>query len=58
MPNRLDAIPDILLMGPGPSAVHPDVYKALARPTLGHLDPAFIAVMDETKTLMQQVMRT
>src|SRR5437868_8400732 len=56
--NRLDAIPDILLMGPGPSAVHPDVYKALARPTLGHLDPAFIAVMDETKTLMQQVMRT
>jgi alanine-glyoxylate transaminase/serine-glyoxylate transaminase/serine-pyruvate transaminase len=58
MSNRLDAIPDILLMGPGPSAVHPDVYRALARPTLGHLDPAFIAVMDETKTLMQQVMRT
>jgi alanine-glyoxylate transaminase/serine-glyoxylate transaminase/serine-pyruvate transaminase len=58
MPNRLDSVPDILLMGPGPSAVHPDVYKALARPTLGHLDPAFIGVMDETKTLMQQVMRT
>jgi alanine-glyoxylate transaminase/serine-glyoxylate transaminase/serine-pyruvate transaminase len=58
MPNRLDSIPDILLMGPGPSAVHPDVYKALARLTLGHLDPAFIGVMDETKTLMQQVMRT
>ena len=58
MANRLDAIPDILLMGPGPSAVHPDVYKALARPTLGHLDPAFIGIMDETKTLLQQVMRT
>jgi alanine-glyoxylate transaminase/serine-glyoxylate transaminase/serine-pyruvate transaminase len=58
MASRLDDLPDILLMGPGPSAVHPDVYKALARPTLGHLDPAFIGVMDETKTLMQQVMRT
>jgi alanine-glyoxylate transaminase/serine-glyoxylate transaminase/serine-pyruvate transaminase len=58
MTNRLDAIPDILLMGPGPSAVHPDVYKALARPTLGHLDPAFIAVMDDAKVLLQQVMRT
>jgi alanine-glyoxylate transaminase/serine-glyoxylate transaminase/serine-pyruvate transaminase len=58
MPSRLDTIPDILLMGPGPSAVHPDVYKALARPTLGHLDPAFIGIMDETKTLLQQVMRT
>jgi alanine-glyoxylate transaminase/serine-glyoxylate transaminase/serine-pyruvate transaminase len=58
MPNRLDAIPEILLMGPGPSAVHPDVYRALARPTLGHLDPAFIAIMDETKTLLQLAMRT
>jgi alanine-glyoxylate transaminase/serine-glyoxylate transaminase/serine-pyruvate transaminase len=58
MTNRLDAIPDILLMGPGPSAVHPDVYRALARPTLGHLDPAFIAVMDDAKALLQQAMRT
>ncbi len=58
MTNRLDAIPDILLMGPGPSAVHPDVYRALARPTLGHLDPAFIALMDDAKRLLQQVMRT
>src|SRR4051812_3062346 len=57
MTNRLDAIPDILLMGPGPSAVHPDVYRALARPTLGHLDPAFIALMDDAKGLLQQVMR-
>jgi aspartate aminotransferase-like enzyme len=29
--------------------VYPEVYTALARPTLGHLDPAFIAIMDETK---------
>ena len=58
MANRLDEIPDILLMGPGPSSVYPDVYRALARPTLGHLDPAFIALMDETKHLLQHVMRT
>src|SRR3989442_62537 len=58
MKNRLDDIPDILLMGPGPSSVHPDVYRALARPTLGHLDPAFITLMDDAKGLLQRVMRT
>ncbi|HYE18775.1 MAG TPA: alanine--glyoxylate aminotransferase family protein [Tepidisphaeraceae bacterium] len=57
-PNRLDAIREVLLMGPGPSAVYPEVLRALARPTLGHLDPAFIAIMDETKSLLQQVMTT
>src|SRR5262245_55426178 len=58
MANRLETIPDVLLMGPGPSSVFPEVYWALARPTLGHLDPAFIAIMDDTKTLLQQLMRT
>jgi alanine-glyoxylate transaminase/serine-glyoxylate transaminase/serine-pyruvate transaminase len=58
MTNRLAAIPDVLLMGPGPSCVFPEVYRALARPTLGHLDPAFISIMDDTKALLQQVMRT
>jgi alanine-glyoxylate transaminase / serine-glyoxylate transaminase / serine-pyruvate transaminase len=58
MPNRLDTIPDVLLMGPGPSCVLPEVYRALTRPTLGHLDPDFIALMDETKDLLRQVMRT
>jgi alanine-glyoxylate transaminase / serine-glyoxylate transaminase / serine-pyruvate transaminase len=58
MPNRLDTIEPTLLMGPGPSCVYPEVYQALARPTLGHLDPAFIAIMDDTKALLQQVMRT
>jgi alanine-glyoxylate transaminase/serine-glyoxylate transaminase/serine-pyruvate transaminase len=58
MTNRLDSIPDLLLMGPGPSSVHPDVYRALARPTVGHLDPAFIALMDDAKQLLQLVMRT
>src|SRR5947208_2092209 len=58
MPNRLDTIPNVLLMGPGPSSVFPEVYRALARPTLGHLDPDFIALMDETKDLLRQVMQT
>src|SRR5262249_59447617 len=58
MPNRLDAIPNVLLMGPGPSSVLPEVYRALSRPTLGHMDPDFIALMDETKDLLRQVMQT
>lgn len=56
--NRLDTISEILLMGPGPSSVFPEVYRALSRPTLGHLDPAFIAIMDETKELLQRTMGT
>ena len=58
MQNRLADIPETLLMGPGPSSVLPEVYRALARPTLGHLDPDFIALMDETKDLLRQVMQT
>jgi alanine-glyoxylate transaminase/serine-glyoxylate transaminase/serine-pyruvate transaminase len=46
------------LMGPGPSDVSPTVLNALARPTLGHLDPAFIQLMDETKQLLQYAFQT
>ncbi|MCP3427529.1 pyridoxal-phosphate-dependent aminotransferase family protein [Opacimonas viscosa] len=46
------------LMGPGPSDVSPQVLNALARPTLGHLDPQFIELMDETKALLQYVFKT
>lgn len=46
------------LMGPGPSDVSPQVLNALARPTLGHLDPQFVALMDETKSLLQYVFQT
>lgn len=45
-------------MGPGPSAVPPEVYSALSRPTLGHLDPSFIVIMDEIKALLRTVMGT
>ncbi len=37
------------LMGPGPSDVHPRVLAALARPTIGHLDPKFVEMMDEVR---------
>ncbi len=56
--NALSAIKDTLLMGPGPSCVHPRVYDAIALPTVGHLDPRFIAVMDEIKTMLRTVMGT
>jgi alanine-glyoxylate transaminase/serine-glyoxylate transaminase/serine-pyruvate transaminase len=47
-----------LLMGPGPSNVHPKVLKALARPTIGHLDPQFINLMDEIKGLLKYAFQT
>ena len=46
------------LMGPGPSDVNPRVLSALARPTIGHLDPEFIRLMDETKALLQYAFKT
>jgi alanine-glyoxylate transaminase/serine-glyoxylate transaminase/serine-pyruvate transaminase len=45
-------------MGPGPSDVHPRVLEALSRPTIGHLDPAFIRMMDELKELLQYAFQT
>jgi alanine-glyoxylate transaminase/serine-glyoxylate transaminase/serine-pyruvate transaminase len=38
--------PSRLLLGPGPSPTHPRVMRALAAPVLGHLDPAYLAIMD------------
>ena len=45
-------------MGPGPSDAHPRVLQAMARPLIGHLDPAFVAMMDEVKQMVQQTMLT
>jgi alanine-glyoxylate transaminase/serine-glyoxylate transaminase/serine-pyruvate transaminase len=41
------------LMGPGPSDVHPRVLAAMSRPTIGHLDPKFVEMMDEVKAMLQ-----
>lgn len=46
------------LMGPGPSDVYPRVLQALAQPTIGHLDPEFIRLMDEVKVLLQYAFKT
>ena len=50
--------PDVLLLGPGPSPVPPRVLEAMARPTIGHLDPRFIAMMDQVKALLQWALQT
>jgi alanine-glyoxylate transaminase/serine-glyoxylate transaminase/serine-pyruvate transaminase len=50
--------PDRMLMGPGPSEVHPRTLRAMAAPPVGHLDPSFLEVMDETQELLRQVLRT
>jgi alanine-glyoxylate transaminase/serine-glyoxylate transaminase/serine-pyruvate transaminase len=49
---------DRLLMGPGPSNPYPEVVEALARPLLGHLDPEFLAILDETADRLRHVFRT
>ncbi len=46
------------LMGPGPSDVHPRILEALSRPTIGHLDPAFVGMMEQTKALLQYAFQT
>jgi len=56
--SLLDNVENILLMGPGPSCVPPEVYQALSKPTLGHLDPYFLGIMDEVKYLLQRIMVT
>lgn len=50
--------PKRILMGPGPSNVHPRVLAALGAPTIGHLDPEFIRMMEELKTLLQYALQT
>ena len=57
LPTPIDP-PKRLLMGPGPSDVNPSVLTAMARPPVGHLDPAFIQIMDEIKVMLRQLFRT
>lgn len=50
--------PQRTLMGPGPSDVSPRVLEAMSRPTIGHLDTAFVEMMDEVKTLLRYAFQT
>ena len=55
--NEIDA-PTRILMGPGPSNIHPRVQMAMMAPMVGHLDPYFISVMEDTVKLLRTVFRT
>ncbi|MFQ6030202.1 MAG: pyridoxal-phosphate-dependent aminotransferase family protein, partial [Dehalococcoidia bacterium] len=50
--------PQTILLGPGPSSVHPRVLQAMTLPVLGHLDPRFFRVMDEVCEMLRKVYRT
>jgi len=50
--------PRRILMGPGPSDIAPRVLAAMAAPTVGHLDPYFLRIMDETQQMLRQLFRT
>lgn len=50
--------PSRILMGPGPSEIHPSVLAAMAAPTVGHLDPYFLQVMDEVQSMLRHVFQT
>jgi alanine-glyoxylate transaminase/serine-glyoxylate transaminase/serine-pyruvate transaminase len=57
IPGQLNPAPRLLL-GPGPSDAHPRVLTAMATPLLGHLDPQFLAIMNETQEMLQQAFVT
>ncbi|RJP68534.1 MAG: alanine--glyoxylate aminotransferase family protein [Candidatus Abyssobacteria bacterium SURF_17] len=47
-----------ILMGPGPSNVHPRVLRAMSTPLVGHLDPDFLRIMSEVQALLRQLFKT
>ena len=50
--------PPRLLLGPGPSNVSPSVLRAMSQPLVGHLDPVFVKMMEEIKTMLRAVFLT
>ena len=51
-------VPQRVLLGPGPSDVSPRVLSAMAAPTIGHLDPQYLHIMDETRRMLREVFQT
>ena len=47
-----------ILLGPGPSLVHPRVLQAMSTPLIGHLDPEFLTIMNEIQELLRRLFRT
>lgn len=58
MKDLLQDLKPTLLMGPGPSCVSDAVYAALAKPTIGHLDPYFVEIMDAIKGQLREIFHT
>lgn len=50
--------PSRTLLGPGPSPVHPRVLQSLSLPVVGHLDPAFLKIMDESMAMLREIFQT
>src|SRR4051794_36563824 len=57
IPGQLNIAPRLLL-GPGPCDVHPRVLTVMATPLLGHLDPQFLVIMNETQEMLRQAFQT
>ncbi|MGD8865145.1 MAG: aminotransferase class V-fold PLP-dependent enzyme, partial [Anaerolineales bacterium] len=59
-PNQIPQLdpPQRILLGPGPSTVHPRVLQAMSLPLVGHLDPYFLKIMDHTQELLRYVFQT
>ncbi|MDP9180869.1 MAG: alanine--glyoxylate aminotransferase family protein [Chloroflexota bacterium] len=51
-------VPQRNLLGPGPSNVHPRVYRAMTAPVIGYLDPVFIQLIDDTQRPLRTIFRT
>jgi alanine-glyoxylate transaminase/serine-glyoxylate transaminase/serine-pyruvate transaminase len=51
-------VPQRILMGPGPANVHPQALNAMSQCPIGHLDPAFLEIMNEVRTMLQTVFQT
>ncbi|MBI2881522.1 MAG: alanine--glyoxylate aminotransferase family protein [Candidatus Tectomicrobia bacterium] len=58
MPHRNAAIPERILLGPGPSLADPRVLRAMNNPMVGYLDPAYLAIMDEVAEHLRTVFQT
>jgi alanine-glyoxylate transaminase / serine-glyoxylate transaminase / serine-pyruvate transaminase len=54
----MQPFPSRLLLGPGPSNAHPDVLAAMAQPLVGHLDPAFLALLDDVQASLRRLFAT
>ncbi|MDR1310517.1 MAG: alanine--glyoxylate aminotransferase family protein [Burkholderiaceae bacterium] len=60
LPNKIGSFypPKRILMGPGPSNIHPRTLTALSQPVIGYFDAAFVRMMDELKSLLRYAFQT